>query len=156
MAQAVLTIKGTVVPRWTMRNLTKAELHIKSAPPRETFDKAINIKLGNYMSFPVKPSPPNFIPYTDKYEPDLLDVPIDIDHVDDNNVAMFEQTITEYWIHNKVYLPQGEKLVSTKVISRSKGLNGQIVETYDKLLSIIQQFMMWNFIMETLQSVQLM
>ena len=44
---------------------------------------------------------------------------------------MFEQPITYEWIHNEVCLLQGEKLVSVKVIGRSKDSDGKIVGSYD-------------------------
>ena len=56
MAQAVLTSKATVVPRRTMRKLTKAELLSDiEKRNRYTFDELIKSKLGNSITLPPQP-----------------------------------------------------------------------------------------------------
>ena len=55
MSQAVLTIKGTVVPRRTLRKLTTSELTNESEKQkRANFDSAIKDKLGDSITFPPK------------------------------------------------------------------------------------------------------
>ena len=58
MAQAVLTSNGTVIPRRTLRKLTKSERHDETEKvKRETFDTLIRDKLGDAAKFPDKPLP---------------------------------------------------------------------------------------------------
>ena len=53
MAQAILTIKGTVVPRRTVTKLTIEELNSPTElTKRIAFDEAIRLKLGDSMSLP--------------------------------------------------------------------------------------------------------
>ena len=72
------------------------------------------------MSFPDKLLPDDFIPYQDNDEPDPLKIPVNIDPVDDDGVAIYERPITDHWINNEVCLPRGERKYNDKVIGRSK------------------------------------
>ena len=133
MAQSVLTSKGTVITRRTMRRLKTAELHSESEKKkRAVFDALIDKKLGNSMAFPSKPDPKSFIPYSDDSdgEPELL--PEDNDPLDKDGSAMFEKPITDQLIHAEVHLPQGDSIKAARVIGRSKDSNGQIIGVYDE------------------------
>ena len=93
MAQAVLTSKGTVVPRRTMRKLTKAELLSEiEKKKRQTFDDYIKSKLGDSLSppphHPINDKPDSIIDIND---PDLLDfdsLPSDTDPVNSDGIAI--------------------------------------------------------------------
>ena len=52
------------------------------------------------------------------------------DSVDDDGVAQFEAPFTDLLIHSEVYLPQGEEIQITKVISRSKNEDGEVIRSY--------------------------
>jgi hypothetical protein len=133
MAQAVLTARGTIVPRRTLRKITKSELHNSSEKrKRNIFDDLIRKKLGDSMSLPSKPLPDtSYIPYSDNCEPDLIDIPDNNDPVDSSGVAIFDKPITDRLIHAELNLPQGENLRTAKVIGRSKTDDGEYIGTYD-------------------------
>ena len=132
MAQAVLTSKGTVIPRRTLRKLDISEIHSETEKrKRQLFDDVIREKLGDAMAIPKNPLPTPFVPYTDEVEPTSLQLPDDNDPLDSDGTTAFEKPITDYWIHAEVNLPQGENFQSAKVIGRSKDKDGNIVGTYD-------------------------
>jgi hypothetical protein len=132
MSQWILTSKGTVVPRRSLRPLLPAELTSESEKrKRAIFDDIIMNKLGTAMSTPPKPPPSDFIPYADGE----LDPPpiheVDEDPVNGDGTAVFEKPITDHLINAELRLPQGENLQSAKVIGRSKDEHGLNVGTYD-------------------------
>ena len=51
--------------------------------------------------------------------------------MDPDNVATFEQPMTDHWINLEVSMPQGEENKHAKVIGRSKDADGNINGTYD-------------------------
>ena len=132
MAQAILTSKGTIIPRRSLRKLLVSELHSESEKrKRQLYDDIIRKKLGDSMTLPKKPLSTEYIPYSDGVEPDPLHLPSDDDPVDTDGTSVFEKPITDYWIHAEVSLPQGEKMRSAKVVGRSKDSDGNISGTYD-------------------------
>ncbi len=133
MAQAVLTSKGTVVPRRTMRRLTTGELNSESEKrKREIFDDVIRSKLGDSMNFPPqRKDVKDHIPYSDDDDPDPLDLPDDDDPVDSDGTSVFEKPITDKWIHAELHLPQGESIQSAKVIGRAMDSEGNLIGKYD-------------------------
>ena len=132
MAQAVLTSKGTVIPRRTLRKLTATEVHSEvEKRKRSIFDGIIKSKLGSSVTFPSNPLPKNHVPCSDDCEPGLISLSDDNDPVDFNDNELFEQPITDKWIHAELRLPQGEEFKSAKVIGRSKDDNGNVVGKYD-------------------------
>jgi hypothetical protein len=134
MAQAILTSKGTIIPRRTIRKLKQDELISEiEKRKRQLFDDLIRSTLGDSMNMPPKPLDPIYTPYSDGVEPDPVLLPDDNDPVDSNNNAMFEKPITDRWIHAELNLPQGEELKRAKVIGRSKNDDGTISGTYDDL-----------------------
>ena len=66
------------------------------------------------------PNAPYYVPYSNGVNPDCVQLP------DENNLFMpditdiFENLITDKWIHAELNLPQGEILRKAKVVSRSK------------------------------------
>ena len=91
MAQAVLTVKATVVPRRTMRRLTKAELLSDiEKRKRANFDEFIKSKLGDSITLPPLPTKPKPDLGIDIDDPYFDSLPKDTDPVDPNNVATFE------------------------------------------------------------------
>ena len=133
MAQAVLTSKGTIIPRRSLRKLLISELHAESEKrKRQLYDDVIRKKLGDSITLPKKPLSTEYIPYSDGVEPDPLHLPSDDDPVDKDGTSVFEKPITDYWIHAEVCLPQGEKLKSAKVIGRSKDSDGNVVGNYNE------------------------
>ena len=91
ISQAVLTNKATVVPRRTMRKLTKAELLSDiEQRNRYTFDDLIKSKLGDSITLPPQPQPPKQDLIINIDDPDFKSLPKDTDPVDSYNVATFE------------------------------------------------------------------
>ena len=137
MVQAILKQNGKVVPRRTCRRLTPSELISPSEiEKRKEFDAAIKSKLGDSISV-IQPLPIDDLDPT-KEDPDPDDdvpeppppVP-DEDPVDATGQAVFEQPFTDLLLHAEVLLPQGENLVSGKVVGRSKSADGDIIGNYD-------------------------
>ena len=132
MAQAVLTSKGTVVPRRTLRRLTVAELHSEvEKRKRSVFDDIIKSKMGDSMSFPPKSKAKDHVPYSDDTDPDPPELPSDSDPVDKDGVALFEKPLTDVWINAEINLPQGEAMQSAKVIGRAMDEDGNLIGRYD-------------------------
>ena len=133
MAQAILTSKGTVVPRRTIRRLRKEELYSEvEKRKRQLFDDLIRSKMGDSMRFPPKDAiPQSYTPYSDDSESDFPRLPDENDPADSSNVSTFEKPITDQLIHCEVNLPQGDQIRQAKVIARSKDENGNIIGSYD-------------------------
>ena len=88
MAQAVLTVKATVVPRRTMRKLTKVELLSDiEKRKRSSFDSIIKSKLGDSITLPPQPQPIEQDLNIDIDDPYFDSLPKDTDPVDPDNVA---------------------------------------------------------------------
>ena len=133
MSQSILNFKGNVITRRTVRKLRSDELHSESEKQkRASFDDRIRQRLGDSISKPVKPEPPDHVPYSDDYESNPLQLPDDNDPVDENGVAVFEKPITDQWINAELNLPQGEELRKAKVIGRTTDENGRVIGTYDQ------------------------
>jgi len=132
MSQAVLTGKGTIVPRRTLRPLKASELNSEAeATKRKLFDTLVRSKLGNCMSKPPKPLPTEYIPYSEgNLDPPPLHE-VDEDPVQSDGTAVFEKPITDHWINAELSLPQGEEMKAAKVIGRSKDKHGKVTGTYD-------------------------
>ena len=94
MAQAVLTSNGTVIPRRSLRKLLVSELHSESEKrKRQIFDDIIGKKLGDAITLPQKPLSTDYIFYSDGFEPDPLNLPIDDDPVDVDGTSVFESSL---------------------------------------------------------------
>lgn len=136
MSQAVLTSKGTIVPRRTIRKLHPMELQSESEKrKRSLFDDIILKKLGDSMNKPHKPleDQPDHVPYEDGEDPDLVKFPEDNDPIDPSDgKSVFEKPITDQWINAELNLPQGEKMKNAKVIGRAKDSDGEAIGTYDE------------------------
>ena len=132
MSQAILTSKGTVTARRTLRKLTTSEMRGDTEKRKRTlFDSLIEKKLGDSMSFPPKPLPDDFEPYADDSDPTVPPLPDNNDPLDPSGQAQFDQPITDRLIHAEVHLPQGESIQSAKVIHRSRDGDGALIVTYD-------------------------
>ena len=133
MAQAVLTHKGTVIPRRTIRRLRTEELHSPvEIEKRRLFDEVIRGKLGDATMFPTSGEINNdLVPYGDD-EVDVLHPVHDDDPVDDDGVAQFEAPLTYLLIHVEVHPPQGKEMQSAKVLRHSKDDSGEIRGTYNE------------------------
>ena len=131
MSQSVLTAKGTVLTRRTLRKLRPSELISESEKrKRKLFDDIILNKLGDSMTFPAKKSPDS-VPYFDD-ELDTTELPDDTDPVDPDGNAIYEQPITDQLIHSEVHLPQGESVKAARVLARSKDEDGNIKGTHNE------------------------
>jgi len=133
MAQAILTSKGTIVPRRTIRSLRTEELYSETEKAkRKLFDSLIQSKLGSSMSFPNKPLPDTFIAYEDDSISNESSTPplVDEDPVLLNGQAAFEKPITDHLIHAEVHLPQGEQIRNAKVLRRATDSEGRVKGHY--------------------------
>lgn len=132
MSQAVLTYKGTVIPRRIVRRLRTEELHNPiEIEKRKLFDEVIRGKLGDATMFPTSGETDNDLaPYADD-EVDELPTYED-DPIKNNGVAHFQAHLTDLLIHAEVHLPQGEEIKAAKVLRRSKNENDEIVGTYNE------------------------
>ena len=140
MAQAILTIAGTIVPRRTVRRLTISEVHSPSEQrKREFFDKIIRQKLGDSIT-PLKVTAPDSEAIdetdfadvdTDAEEDSPSDLP-DEDPVDATGKAIYEQPFTDLLLNAQVILPQGEEMKSATVIGRSKDVHGDLIGDYNQ------------------------
>ena len=83
------------------------------------------------MTKPSKLPPSTFIPYSDGdlYPPALHEV--DADTVQIDGTTVFEQPITDHWIHAELNLPQGEEMKKVKVVGWSKDGDGNIIGKYE-------------------------
>lgn len=129
MAQAILTVKGMVVPQWTVHCLTKAEEMSESEKQKHAeFDQIITSKLGNSIVLPEKPDAESkYIPYEDG----IID-PVSVDDVksdpeDEIGISYFEQPPIDHLIHAEVCLPQGGNMQLAKVLRRIIDDNGRAV-----------------------------
>ena len=132
MSQAVLTSKGTIVPRRTLRPLKTAKSTSETElRKRQLFDTLIRSKLGDSMVKPTTPLPTDYIPYSDgNMDPPSLHE-IDEDPVQPNGATVFEKPITDHWIHAELNLPQGEEMKAARVIGRSKNRDGNVIGSYN-------------------------
>ena len=132
MSQAVLTSKARIVPQRSILLLIISELNSETEQRRrDTFDNVIKEKLGDAMTNPSKLPPSSFITYSDGdlYLPALHEEYEDPVHPDGTTV--FEQPITDSWIHAELNLPQGEEMKKVKVVSWPKDGNGNIIGKYE-------------------------
>ena len=134
MTQAVLNIKGQIIPRRTCAPLTTDEIHSPSEQAkRRKFDEEIARILGDSITLPPKPPP---IETDDLHlEPDEVTEPSpldsDPDPISEDGTAVFDLPITDALIHAEVSLPQGEKMLSGKVIGRATDHDGSTIGEYD-------------------------
>ena len=132
MAQAVLAATGRVVPRRTLRKLTKAELFSETEKrKRKIFDDIILKKLGDSVCKPEKPIAGAFVPYENEVDPAPVQLPDDNDPIDKDGTSVFEKPITDQWINAELKLPQGELLRNARVLGQSKDGNGEPIGEYD-------------------------
>ena len=133
MTQAVLSFKGTIVLRRTLRHLTSSEIHSESERrKRSIFDDAIKAKLGDSMVKSTMLPPSTYVPYSDgNLDPHALHE-IDEDPVHTNGSTAFEKPLTDHWINAELNLPQGEHMKRAKVIGRSTDADGNVIGQYDQ------------------------
>ena len=118
MSQAVLTSKGTAVPRRKLQKLWPTELHSETDKgKRSIFDDIILKKLGDSMLTPTNPPDAmGHVPYEDGIEPEHIKFPQGNDPVDSDGKSVFEKPITDQWINAELNLPQGNTMKSAKLI----------------------------------------
>ena len=128
MAQAILNSNAKVVSRRSLRRLNVEERHSDTHKQKQKlFDEVVKKKLGDSMKTTMKP---DYTPYSDNDEPELIVAPEENDPINIDGTAAFEQPVTDQWINAELNLTQGEALQNAKVIGRSKDENGQIIGTY--------------------------
>ena len=83
------------------------------------------------MTNPSKPPPSAFICYYDGDLDPLSLHEVDEDPVQTDGTAVFEQPITDHWIHAEPNLLQGEEMNKVKLVGLSKDDDGNIIGKYD-------------------------
>ena len=79
------------------------------------------------MKNPSKPPPSALIPYYDgDLDPPALHE-VDEDPVQPDGTAVFEQPITDNWIHSELNLPQGEEMRKVIVVGLSKDYDENMI-----------------------------
>ena len=133
MAQAILTSQATVVPRRTVRALSRAELISEiEKRKRATFDAIIKAKMGDSITKPVKSQPTDFVPYSDGNLDPITVEELEEDPVGADGLSVFEKPVTDQLIFAELTLPLGDNMHRAKVIGRSTNNDdGSTVGTYD-------------------------
>ena len=144
MCQAVLQMNGQILPRRTLRRLTKDELSPSNTvelQKQAAFDEAIRAKLGDSMTVVDKPPesdlPPELQfeePYEDDDEPTLI-IP-EADAVDASGKPVNQQSVTDLLINAEVLMPHDEVMCLAKVIRRSIDSDGRITGTFNENSSL--------------------
>lgn len=146
MAQYILTIKGTIVPRRSVRRLRVDELALSNeteALKRSQFDAAIRQKLGDSFTLPAVPVQ---VGDTDPDEDDFEPFPEDADGeegspdtavpnadlVDATGKPILQQSLADTLITAEVKLPQGDSEVLAKVLRRSVDEDGKVIGCYNE------------------------
>ena len=128
MCQSILTDRGKVVPRRTVRPLTIDEINNeKEIKLREDFDLIIQKKLGDHMSVAPKDDANKLT--SDDFLDDEEGIGskpfwIDGDPIDGSR-AKHEQPILDQLIGMEVNLPQMDELRRAKIIRKSTGPDGE-------------------------------
>jgi len=140
MEQYILTQKGSIVPRRTVRPLTDSEFKQVVIQTRmKIFDNMVLAKYGDSMSVAVPPNNakpasnidynPNsdfdYVPYEDDEE-----IPRTIPQsevLDFNGKPINTQSITDQLIGLELSLPQGERMTPAKVIGLSMDEEGKVI-----------------------------
>ena len=131
MAQNVLTHKGIVLPRRSVRKLTQREIEMDSEKTkRSQFDEMITKLLGNSMIVPtiaVNPQDVGEFDYDERN--DDSEKPegwLDSDPIDEKGVPTFEHSLGDTLVNAEVLMPQGDSRVKCKVKRRHKSDDGQV------------------------------
>ena len=144
MTKFVLTRKGQVVPRTTVRRLTPAEQHsVSEKAKRDAFDVMTRMKFGNSFTLPdpletieeETEEDLTFDPIEDGEEgsPDepRLVMPEADSAVDDTGKLITTNSIADAFITMEVLLPNGEEKQLAQVLRRSLDENGRHVGRYN-------------------------
>ena len=137
MAQNVLSHKGIVLPRRSVRKLTQREIEMDSEKKkRSTFDELIVKSLGNSMILPANAVNPQDVGEFDYDERnDDSGEPAgwsDSDPVDEEGVPTFEHSLGDTLVNAEVLMPQGDNRVKCKVKQRHVGDNGQVTGQFNE------------------------
>ena len=88
----------------------------------------ICVKLGDSMSFPIKPFSKDEVEYTPyEYEDGAPRSIPENEAVDAAGKPLFQQSVTDTLIQAEVLLPHGEELLAAKVIRRTLDENGKVM-----------------------------
>ena len=117
MAQWILRIDGTILPRRTVRSLTTDEMNCPiRAKQREAFDLAIQKRLGTTAKPPVS-APPE--------QPNIIDtVDIDADETEAIDEPVQPSAVTDKLIQAEVQLPHNDEMVTGTVIGIATDSDG--------------------------------
>ena len=123
MSQWIMNRNGTVIPKQTLRTLTKTELNSPVDQLRmKEFDESIRNKLGGSVSIP------------DADELDEIPVEnVDAAGVTNENRIQEADEIEDYdqYLNAEVILPNGEHMQSARVIRRVKDDMGSVIGRYN-------------------------
>ena len=138
MANNILTHNGQVVPRRTIRRLTKAEMiDLVEIKKRNDFDARITSTLGDAMSAPPESSVPLYHELHDFSDLDIDDEVSsphlwpDGDPIENDGTATFEVPITDALINAEVLLPLNNEMQMATVKRRSTDEHGKDMGIFD-------------------------
>ena len=110
MAQWCLKANGKIVPRRSVFPLTTAQLNSEvEIRKRQEFDQKIRARYGDSLKLPPVPlTDTDFVPYEDdENKPRVMP---ESEAVDAAGLPVLQQSPTDHFINNQVYLPQGESM----------------------------------------------
>lgn len=140
MAQNVLTHRGTIVPRRTLRRLTQDELaNAVETKKRDDFDKIILNLLGDSLNLPKTDNLPLDLDLQDFSDVPDLDADSfssptkweDDDPLTPDGALIFDTSVTDTLISAEVMLPHDDQLQIGRVVRRNTNHSGSSLGTYD-------------------------
>ena len=138
MANWILTQKGTVIPRRSIRRLTadeRSDSNEVEAQKRVSFNADITAKLGDSVKLPSNPLPdwvePDWDsePYGDDTTPEHE--PFEADLVDAAGKPILMHSLTDVLINAEVLLSKDDSTALARVIRRAVDSNGKVIGEWD-------------------------
>jgi hypothetical protein len=138
MANWILTQKGTVIPRRSIRRLTadeRSDSNEVEAQKRVSFNADITAKLGDSVKLPSNPLPDWVEPDWDSepYGDDTTSEhePFEADLVDAAGKPILMHSLTDVLINAEVLLSKDDSTALARVIRRAVDSNGKVIGEWD-------------------------
>jgi hypothetical protein len=138
MANWILTQKGTVIPRRSIRRLTaneRSDSNEVEAAKRVSFNADITAKLGDSVKLPSTPLPDwvepewDSEPYGDETTPEHE--PFEADLVDSVGKPILMHSLTDVLINAEVLLSKDDSTALARVICQAVDSNGEVIGEWD-------------------------
>ena len=138
MANWILTQKGTVIPRRSIRRLTadeRSDSNEVETQKRVSFNADITAKLGDSVKLPSNPLPDWVEPdwYSEPYGDDTTSEhePFEADLVDAAGKPILMHSLTDVLINAEVLLSKDDSTALARVIRRAVDSNGKVIGEWD-------------------------